>query len=66
MIPLDVHVARVSRAINLLTRKSNDRQAVEQLTERLRQFDSEDPVRYDFALFAVELDDNNTISLISK
>lgn len=50
MIPLDVHVARVSHAINLLTRKSNDRQAVEQLTERLRQFDSEDPVRYDFAL----------------
>ena len=66
MIPLDVHVARVSRAINLLTRKSNDRQAVEQLTERLRQFDSEDPVRYDFALFAVELDENNTNSLISN
>lgn len=59
MIPLDVHVARVSRAINLLTRKSNDRQAVEELTNKLRQLDANDPIRYDFALFAVELDENN-------
>ncbi len=55
MIPLDVHVARVSRELGLLDRKSNDRMAVEILTEHLREFDAEDPVKYDFALFGVEL-----------
>lgn len=55
MIPLDVHVARVSRELGLLDRKSNDRMAVEMLTSRLREFDAEDPVKYDFALFGVEL-----------
>ena len=55
MIPLDVHVARVSRKLGLLERKSNDRMAVEMLTSRLREFDGEDPVKYDFALFGVEL-----------
>ena len=55
MIPLDVHVARVSRQLGLLDRKSNDRMAVEMLTSQLRKFDKEDPVKYDFALFGVEL-----------
>ena len=55
MIPLDVHVARVSRDLGLLDRKSNDRMAVEMLTKRLREFDPTDPVKYDFALFGVEL-----------
>lgn len=55
MIPLDVHVARVSRNLGLIDRKSNDRQTVELLTSRLREFDAEDPVKYDFALFGVEL-----------
>lgn len=55
MIPLDVHVARVSRDLGLIDRKSNDRQTVEMLTARLREFDANDPVKYDFALFGVEL-----------
>ena len=55
MIPLDVHVARVSRQLGLIDRKSNDRQAVELLTSRLRDFDANDPVKYDFALFGVEV-----------
>ena len=55
MIPMDVHVARVSRDLGLLDRKSNDRMAVEMLTAKLREFDKEDPVKYDFALFGVEL-----------
>ena len=55
MIPLDVHVARVSRDLGLIERKSNDRKAVELLTAKLREFDPNDPVKYDFALFGVEL-----------
>lgn len=55
MIPLDVHVARVSRDLGLIERKTNDRQTVEMLTAKLREFDPADPVKYDFALFGVEL-----------
>ncbi len=52
-IPLDVHVANVSRGLGLLNRRSNDRLAVEQLTATLRQYCPEDPVKYDFALFGI-------------
>jgi len=50
-IPLDVHVARVSRQMGLLTRNSNDFKAVIELTESLKKFCPEDPVKYDFAIF---------------
>ena len=52
LIPLDVHVARISRNMGLLNRKSNDFKAVFELTEKLKEFCPEDPVKYDFAMFA--------------
>ena len=52
-IPLDVHVARTARRLGLLERKSNDKKAVIALTESLRKFCPEDPVKYDFALFGM-------------
>ena len=51
MIPLDVHSGNTARGLGLLQRKQNDWKAVEELTEKLRKFDPEDPVKYDFALF---------------
>ncbi len=56
MMPLDVHVERVSRHIGILKRKQRDWQTVVELTESLRQFDPEDPVKYDFALFGMGVD----------
>jgi uncharacterized protein (TIGR02757 family) len=53
MIPLDVHSGNTARKLGLLKRKLNDWQAVEELTESLRQFDPYDPVKYDFALFGL-------------
>jgi uncharacterized protein (TIGR02757 family) len=53
LIPLDVHVERVARRLGLLTRPQSDWKSVLELTERLREFDPEDPVKYDFALFGV-------------
>lgn len=50
-IPLDVHVARISREMGLLTRNANDFKAVVELTENLKKFDAQDPVKYDFAMF---------------
>ncbi len=53
IIPMDVHVCRVSEKLGLLTNpKANWKEAV-QLTKKLRQFDSKDPVKYDFALFGM-------------
>jgi len=52
-IPLDVHVARNARNIGLLERKSNDKKAVIEITEKLRQFCPKDPVKYDFVLFSI-------------
>lgn len=64
-IPLDVHVARLSRQMGLLTRKSNDYKAVVDLTSELRKFCPDDPVKYDFALFAfgVELNKGNLLGV---
>ena len=55
-IPLDVHVARTARKLRLLQRKSNDKKAVIALTEKLREFDPQDPVKYDFALFGIGIE----------
>lgn len=52
LIPLDTHVARISREMQLLTRKSNDFKAVIELTNNLKRFDAQDPVKYDFAIYA--------------
>lgn len=51
LIPLDTHVARISREMGLLTRNANDFKSVVELTENLKQFDPNDPVKYDFAMF---------------
>ena len=51
LIPLDTHVARLSREMGLLTRNANDFKSVLELTENLRKFDPKDPIKYDFALF---------------
>ena len=52
-IPLDVHVIKVSHYLGLLNRNQNDRKAVEELTEQLRLFSPEDPIKYDYALFGL-------------
>jgi uncharacterized protein (TIGR02757 family) len=51
--PVDVHVARVARRFGLIQRKQIDWQAALELTSHLKQFDSSDPARYDFALFGL-------------
>ncbi len=53
MLPLDIHTGNVSRKLGLLTRTQNDWRAVEEITAKLREFDPEDPIKYDFALFGL-------------
>ena len=50
IIPLDTHVARVSRFIGLSQRATPDGKMAREITEALRCLDPIDPLRYDFAL----------------
>lgn len=53
IIPLDLHVARVAKRFDLLDRPHSDWRGALELTRHLRGFDAQDPVKYDFALFAL-------------
>ena len=55
-LPLDVHSGNMGRALGLLHRRQNDWKATEEITASLREFDAEDPVRYDFSLFGAGID----------
>jgi uncharacterized protein (TIGR02757 family) len=55
--PCDVHVDRVARKLNLIQRKQTDWQTALELTARLRELDPEDPVKYDFALFGLGIEE---------
>lgn len=51
LMPLDTHTFQVSRRLGLLKRKTYDMKASIELTETLRTFDAQDPIKYDFALY---------------
>ncbi|MGE5894135.1 MAG: TIGR02757 family protein [bacterium] len=50
VIPLDIHIGRIARCLRLTQRKSDDWKTAEEITESLKRFDPEDPLKYDFAL----------------
>jgi uncharacterized protein (TIGR02757 family) len=50
VMPLDTHTGRISQYIGLTKRKSLGWKAAREITDRLRECDPEDPVKYDFAL----------------
>lgn len=56
--PLDAHTSRVSRKLGLLKRTQNDWKSVAELTQRLKEFDQVDPIKYDFALFGLGIYEN--------
>ena len=58
IIPLDTHVAKISREIGLIPMsiKSNNMKTAIMITDELRKYDSFDPVKYDFALFGYGID----------
>lgn len=51
--PLDVHVQRVASRLGLLGSAGSGWQRALELTDSLRIFDGQDPVKYDFALFGL-------------
>ena len=55
--PCDLHVDRVARKLKLITRKQTDWQTALELTQNLRGLDPRDPVKYDFALFGLGIEE---------
>lgn len=55
--PCDLHVDRVGRRLGLINRKQTDWQTALELTDKLREFDPHDPVKYDFALFGLGVEE---------
>lgn len=51
--PLDVHSGNVARKLLMIERKQNDWKAALELNSVLKELDSKDPVKYDFALFGL-------------
>lgn len=50
VIPLDTHIARISRCIGFTKRSSSDWKTAVEITEAMKMLDSVDPLKYDFAL----------------
>ena len=50
IIPLDTHIARVSNCLGLTKRKTPSWAMAEEITDSLKRFDPDDPLRYDFSL----------------
>lgn len=50
VIPLDTHIARISKCLGFTKRSASDWKAAVEITEALKNLDNDDPLKYDFAL----------------
>lgn len=55
--PIDLHVERVARKLKLIGGKSVNWNTALELTKNLKKLDSTDPVKYDFALFGLGIEE---------
>ena len=56
VMPVDTHIGRVARRLRWIRTPSLTWQKAEQITDVLRRFDPDDPVRYDFSLCHESMD----------
>lgn len=57
VIPLDVHVCKVAHRLNLIDVASANWQQALLLTQKLKKWNPQDPVIYDYALFSIGVND---------
>ncbi len=50
IVPVDTHIARICKQLKLTKRKNVSWQMAEEITDNLKKFDPDDPVKYDFAI----------------
>ena len=51
ILPLDTHTFKVSQKLGLLDRKTYDLKSALLITQKLKEFDIDDPIKYDFAIY---------------
>jgi len=50
LIPLDTHIAKVSKMLNLTSRNDGGMKTAIEITENLKKIDRDDPIRFDFSM----------------
>lgn len=50
VIPVDTHIARICKELKLTKVKNTSWKMAEEITQNLKKFNSDDPVKYDFAI----------------
>ncbi len=50
IIPVDTHIARISKRLNFTKRQNVSWKMAEEITENLKKYDPDDPIKYDFSL----------------
>jgi uncharacterized protein (TIGR02757 family) len=53
ILPLDTHTFNVSKKLGLLDRKNYDLKSAILITNKLKEFDKNDPIKYDFSLYRI-------------
>lgn len=51
ILPLDTHIFRISQKFGLLKNKNYNLKSALEISKKLKEFDSIDPVKYDFAIY---------------
>ncbi|OCL92363.1 TIGR02757 family protein [Arcobacter porcinus] len=51
ILPLDTHTFKVSQKLGLLKNKTYNLKSALEITEKLKKFDKNDPIKYDFAIY---------------
>lgn len=59
IIPLDTHVAHISQQLGLIEKSQGTLKTAIKITDELKKFDANDPVKYDFALFGYGIANSN-------
>lgn len=66
LIPVDTHIAKLSLYLGLTGRKTIDAQFSREVSAKLRKYNKEDPVRYDFSLCHIGISQGCPVSLTDK
>jgi uncharacterized protein (TIGR02757 family) len=62
VVPLDVHMHRIARALGFTSRRAADMRTALEVTSAFREIAPEDPVRYDFSLTRLGIRDDTDLN----
>ena len=51
ILPLDTHTFKVSKKLGLLENRTYNLKSALEISQKLKEFDANDPIKYDFAIY---------------